>query len=223
MNCENCGCVHDGAYGSGRFCSSKCSRSFSTKYKRSEINIKVSSSLKKMVQEKKCEKCGSIFKPKNTKIRFCSNICAGSVSKKKGENRKIGSGGLRAKGGRVKEYFEYFSKKGEIMSLNRDELEVAKILDLLELSWKRNWMGFTYKENRKFYPDFYIEDFNKYLEYKGWLTQRMIEKMDLSVKNNKDLDLLVCVGRNRRLNGFGIHIDDLYGYLNKLKSGSSTG
>lgn len=46
MYCENCGCEHNGSYGSGRFCSIKCARSFSTKNKRKEINKKVSNSLK---------------------------------------------------------------------------------------------------------------------------------------------------------------------------------
>lgn len=45
MNCEKCGSGHDGLYGSGRFCSSSCSRSFSTSKKRSEINDKVSRKL----------------------------------------------------------------------------------------------------------------------------------------------------------------------------------
>ena len=31
MKCENCNKEHDGSYGSGRFCSSRCARSFSTK------------------------------------------------------------------------------------------------------------------------------------------------------------------------------------------------
>lgn len=43
--CENCGNEHDGTYGSGRFCSTKCSKGFSTKAKRKEINDKVSNSL----------------------------------------------------------------------------------------------------------------------------------------------------------------------------------
>ena len=43
--CENCESKHDGNYGSGRFCSSKCSRGFSTKSKRKEINEKVSKTL----------------------------------------------------------------------------------------------------------------------------------------------------------------------------------
>jgi len=46
MICENCNNDNDGTYGSGRFCGSKCSRSFSTKVKRNEINIKVSETLK---------------------------------------------------------------------------------------------------------------------------------------------------------------------------------
>ena len=46
MICENCNQEHDGSYGSGRFCSSKCARGFSTKLKREEINKKVSNQLK---------------------------------------------------------------------------------------------------------------------------------------------------------------------------------
>lgn len=43
--CENCKSEHDGIYGSGRFCTIKCARGFSTKSKRKEINEKVSKTL----------------------------------------------------------------------------------------------------------------------------------------------------------------------------------
>jgi hypothetical protein len=43
--CENCDNDHNGDYGSGRFCSNKCARGFSTKNKRKEINKKVSNTL----------------------------------------------------------------------------------------------------------------------------------------------------------------------------------
>lgn len=46
MKCENCDNDHNGNYGSGRFCSSKCARGFSTKEKRQEINQKTSRALK---------------------------------------------------------------------------------------------------------------------------------------------------------------------------------
>lgn len=47
MKCEYCEKEHDGSYGSGRFCSPKCARSFSTSKNRQEINRKRSSSMKK--------------------------------------------------------------------------------------------------------------------------------------------------------------------------------
>ena len=57
--CEKCNISHDGKYGSGRFCSQKCSRSFSTSSKRKEINEKVSKSFseKRILIEKACLIC----------------------------------------------------------------------------------------------------------------------------------------------------------------------
>jgi hypothetical protein len=45
MNCEHCSEEHDGSYGSGRFCRSKCARAFSTAAQRDAISAKVSASL----------------------------------------------------------------------------------------------------------------------------------------------------------------------------------
>lgn len=44
-NCELCQKEHDGSYASGRFCCSRCARSFTTYAKRLEINQKVSNTL----------------------------------------------------------------------------------------------------------------------------------------------------------------------------------
>lgn len=46
MICEKCETNHSGEYGSGRFCSKECARAYSTMKKRSEINVKIGSSLK---------------------------------------------------------------------------------------------------------------------------------------------------------------------------------
>jgi len=45
VKCENCASDHNGEYGSGRFCSVKCARGFSTKENREEINQKVKKSV----------------------------------------------------------------------------------------------------------------------------------------------------------------------------------
>lgn len=50
--CENCFSINDGNYGSGRFCCVSCSRSFSTRNKRLEINEKVSKKLKGSKKDK---------------------------------------------------------------------------------------------------------------------------------------------------------------------------
>ena len=62
--CENCKKEHDGNYGSGRFCSCKCARGFSTKSKRKEINKKVSKKLK-----------GKIYKIYNNNCLNCNKLC----------------------------------------------------------------------------------------------------------------------------------------------------
>ena len=58
--CELCQKEHLGEYGSGRFCSSQCAKSFSTASRRSEINQKVSKTLsgRKYVPVKLCVNCG---------------------------------------------------------------------------------------------------------------------------------------------------------------------
>jgi 5-methylcytosine-specific restriction endonuclease McrA len=85
--CENCSSLNIKKYGSGRFCSSKCARAFSTKNKRIEINEKVSDKLKGINSRtnekaespinKKCEHCANEFVVSFNKRhqKFCSNDC----------------------------------------------------------------------------------------------------------------------------------------------------
>ena len=61
MICENCGKEHDGSYGSGRFCSKKCAKSFSTK------NI-----IKNELKKAKCISCGEdIYINKRASDKTC--------------------------------------------------------------------------------------------------------------------------------------------------------
>lgn len=80
VKCEKCNKEHDGTYASGRFCSSVCSRSFSSLVNREETNRKVSNALKgrgKGEVEKKCEKCGKSFVSLVRHNRkYCGNSCS---------------------------------------------------------------------------------------------------------------------------------------------------
>ena len=77
--CENCKHEHNGTYGSGRFCSSKCARGFSTKNKRLLINKKVSKKLKGKIPKRIYNKKEFKNKCLNCNIpcrnKFCSFNC----------------------------------------------------------------------------------------------------------------------------------------------------
>jgi len=76
MFCENCKAEHNGSIGSGRFCSIKCARGFSTKSKRAEINQKVSdkmSNRKLSATHKKNIEQATNFNRKEKVSRSCLN------------------------------------------------------------------------------------------------------------------------------------------------------
>ena len=223
MNCENCQNEHDRTYGSGRFCSFECTKSFSTKEKRSLINEKVSLKLKKELKLKKliCEYCKIEFEFKKIK-KTCSRVCSNNLQIGKS---KIGNysnnGGIREGGGRSKS-LEYINYLGESIKLNKEEILVAIILDKLKLNWNRNWKSFIYEDKetskiKKFYPDFYIKDFDLYLEYKGWLTDSMRHKMkDAKLKN--DFNLLIVVGEDKRFSNDCLNIKELEKHIREIQS-----
>ncbi|MBV5346765.1 HNH endonuclease [bacterium] len=81
MICENCSVVHEGSYGSGRFCSSKCARGFSS---RGIDHIS-------LVKEANCPKCGRIHTIRlqaSPKFTLCDN-CVKRKRLKKAVSRKI--------------------------------------------------------------------------------------------------------------------------------------
>lgn len=150
MKCENCGIEHKGTYGSGRFCSKKCARGFSTKAKRKEINETVRKKLTKNKETIKliCEYCKTQFEVKlNKKQQQCCSIsCAtklrggwASAHKKVNwseVNKKSYADGHNYVAGGTTKWYDY---KG-IKVQGTYELRVCFILD----KWKeqkriKNW------------------------------------------------------------------------------------
>lgn len=82
--------------------------------------------------------------------------------------------GWMPKAGRCKKY-QYESPIAGVVSLDGTwEVETAKILDALGVVWTRNIKRFKYihlngKESH-YTPDFWVEDWNSYLEVKGYET-----------------------------------------------------
>ena len=80
MRCEKCDKEHQGKYGSGRFCSSTCARSFSTSKNRKATNQKVREKLLGSghpPQEKTCPICTKVFSVPWSRrhYTYCSKKC----------------------------------------------------------------------------------------------------------------------------------------------------
>lgn len=93
LTCENCENQHTGNYGSGRFCTPRCARSFSTKLNRDAINEKVSRSfsLKPKIRiEKLCDYCNAMFEVAYNKRyqKTCSRTCSAQLKWKNTEYRE---------------------------------------------------------------------------------------------------------------------------------------
>lgn len=74
IKCENCSNENEGKYASGRFCSSSCAKSFSTKNKRSLINSKLSKKLKgKKLSPNTYQKRYGKKINKSTTCKYCKN------------------------------------------------------------------------------------------------------------------------------------------------------
>jgi hypothetical protein len=197
-NCENCEKEHDGTYGSGRFCSPKCARSFSTKEKRSDINDKVSKKMSSDIINKKCEfsNCNNILIQtiKNRK-RFCNVICSNNHNNSLPEKRKKSSETAIKNnfgGNRNKYAYGWYESKyaGKVFLESSYEYKVALELDENNISWIRpkyiKWFDLNINKDRKYYPDFYLVDYNIYLDPKNdyLITQDEEKIKQVIIQNN---------------------------------------
>lgn len=194
--CENCGIEHEVIYGSGRFCSMKCSRGFSTKAKRKEINEKVSKKLKRTQKTLlNCFVCNNTFEHVRKNTMTCSKECLNQIKSSRIKQNKICmAGGYRKGSGRGKGGW-YESKIAGLVYLDSTyELNYAIYLDNQNIKWERNTKHFYYTEKNYYIPDFYLIEENLYVETKGFSTEKDKLKWqavpNLKVLFKKDLQSL---------------------------------
>ena len=229
-NCENCSLPHLGIFGSGRFCSMKCSRSFSTKDKRAEINKKVSEKLTTgngsrggiLLKDFVCENCQQLYTTNKISSKYCSKTCKGKsiifseetrlkmsiITKKRCENieerlrlRDIGrKGGFGKKG---------YTESGIFYQSGLEKL-CFEYLESLELIFETH----KYLPNSSKISDVFIPELNLWIEIDGinrekrkeWLKENYtywLEKID--EYRDKNLNLLI-----------DISLDELKEKLSKL-------
>lgn len=209
--CENCKNEHDGSYGSGRFCSKKCAKSFSTKLKRNDINLKVSKTIKEKIKNgetigfikpnkdldngyytKICSNCSKEYKTRKKSQKYCSSNCTHTSEeyrKQISKKNKGVTGGLRKGSGR--------GKSGWYKGIWCDSsYELAWVIYNLEhdILFERNHKSYKYiynDEEHKYFPDFICD--KKLIEIKGFIRDNDKSKfksefdMDLKILYKKDI------------------------------------
>lgn len=88
-------------------------------------------------------------------------------------------GGIKPNAGRCKCIKHISPIAGEVYLNGTWEYKYALWLDANNINWKRNTKGFSYVfdgKQKKYYPDFYLIDENKYVEVKGYETEKDKEK-----------------------------------------------
>lgn len=216
------------------FCSRSCSNSFTNtnSNKSIETRDKISKSISSKEYNLKCSKCDLHYIAKSLRRNLC-DICK-KLKKREyfsAQNTRLNKnyfrdllkakgeyvekrGGLRERGGKVKNYFTIKDSSGKEAFLNKDELSLVNYLNENHIIWNRNLNGFKYidfdEKIKKFYPDFYLPEYNLFIEYKGFVTDKMIHKMNDCKQRNK-INLLIVY--SRKFSNLGIQIDDIVNYL----------
>jgi hypothetical protein len=195
--CEKCNKKHKGIYGSGRFCSSLCARTFSSLINRTERNLKISKAIKQKLLNgdkvgfckidfnkkvnKKCEicKCNTL----NNK-RFCSQKCQTVNWSKKVNSHPNNLGGYRQNSGR--------SKSGYYKGIfSNSTYELCWIIYRLEHNlFVKRFEGFLTNGKLKYFPDFILDDNKTIVEIKGFEDK---EKVKAKTKLAKSLGYKVIL------------------------------
>lgn len=88
------------------------------------------------------------------------------------------------------------------------ELEVAKYLDKNNIQWERPSIGIEYEWNNKihlYFPDFYLSDYNTYIEVKGLIRERDYAKW-------KNINNLIVI-KAKEINDIRNESFDIYKYM----------
>lgn len=180
--CKHCNAIIPYEKRTNDYCSSSCSASETSKGKThtDETKQKISAKMKisgispaqayinkhgtKYIPKSRlkridstCPQCGILFqKTETSKQKYCSTKC-----------RIVNSGGYRSNSTRAHRTFY----KDQQMD-SQSELKFAQLLDKYGISWSKNtstFFTFTYPSGKpgKYYPDFFLPEYNSWVEIKG--------------------------------------------------------
>jgi hypothetical protein len=72
------------------------------------------------------------------------------------------------------------------------EVDIIRILDLLDIKYMYEPRRFYFRKERESYlPDLYIPEYDVWIEIKGWMDKRSRRRCDLFMKYHKDKSFII--------------------------------
>lgn len=199
-----------------KFCSKSCAAKYNNKlrihngYKMSEIQKEAVSNFminkynikdengniipkSNKIRYYNCKKCGKLFVKKTVRCNkyvYCSKKCQHDVFSERAKNNlKLNKNNNRHSG-----WYES-PIAGRVWLESSWEVKIAKSLDNNNIKWVRPKVGFTWVDEdgkfHKYYPDFYLVDYNTYLDPKNpYCIKQDIYKINYVI-NNYIINLLI--------------------------------
>lgn len=224
--CETCGKIMTEKFGSGRFCSRRCSntRTHSDESKakiarKAKLNASKQAATRRikdieryMQNPNRCKNCGAILQYDMRERKTCGEQCAKQligINSRNSAQRKGGNNNVQG----VRGTAHYGTYNG----IHCDSsFELAFVIYCLEhdIKFERNTRGFNYifnDENKKYFPDFIIN--GTYIEIKNYWSEQVQAKIDcfpknLILKTFYKKDLKPCI--QYCINKYGKNFTELY-------------
>lgn len=121
--------------------------------------------------------------------------CAWSKEQRSSESKKQQFGGYRPNSGRSKKFISQDSYGSQVVLQSTFELKCSIILNELKIKWIRP-KSIKYDNNKRYFPDFYLVDYNIYLDpknsYKAIQDKEKIEK----VQSQNNIKVYVLLEEN---------------------------
>lgn len=194
--CLQCSVEYKGDKDS-KFCSKSCSATYTNKNRvlSKLTKNKISESLKSVSTKitKLCSVCQKVLKHCNKTgkcIKCLGKDPAHRLTLSRAMKGKVG--GYRVKGGNPQHKGGYYCN---IWMDSSWELALAERLDTLGVNWERGskiylpWVD-DLSVSHKYYPDFFLPDFDTYIEIKGYWLEKTRVKMK-KVQEQNDIKLIM--------------------------------
>lgn len=211
MKCENCNKSIEVKYGSGRFCSSFCARSFSSSINKEIRNNKISNSLKIDKIIKECPVCNSKFEviPSRDRISSCSRKCSGILRWKNQDYRDNLEKSIRERCSTIEEKSRLrdigrkggFGNKGKLENGINYSSNLEKECFQFLVDSKIKFIPHKNIPNSSKISDIYFEDIDLYIELDGinrkkkqkWLEDEYkywLNKLEIYEKNKLNYKII---------------------------------